>query len=72
MARGQGFQGRNLEGGLGGPPPPNVDGGLHFRRKCDFAMKNLLFSPQNLRLRKAMFRAIVFTFIVVDADRSYY
>ena len=28
---------------MGGPLPPNVDGGLHFRRKCGFALKIQLF-----------------------------
>ena len=45
----------NLEGGLGGLPPPNVDGGHHFRRKCDFATENAIFCAATLGPRAAAF-----------------
>ena len=44
-----------VEGGLGGPPPPNVDGGHHFRRKYNFAIENAIFCPGNIWAEGACF-----------------
>ena len=51
---GAGSCARNVEGGLGGAPPPNVDGGHHFRRKYGFATKNAIFSTAASGLRAAV------------------
>ena len=52
---GSGVMARQPRGGFGGTPPPNVDGGHHFGRKCDFATKNAIFSAAALGLRAAAF-----------------
>ena len=39
----------NLEGGAGGPLPPDVDGGHHFRPKMVLQVKVQYFAPRNAR-----------------------
>ena len=71
-ATAQGFRGITLRGVLGGPPPPNVDGGHHFRKKCGFAIKTATICARNIRPADACGGAFKFGFIFFDTDTRFF
>ena len=72
VGHGAGVYGHNLEGGLGGPPPPNVDGGHHFRKKYGFAIKTATICARNIRPTDACGGAFKFEFIFFGTDTCFF
>ena len=72
VGHGAGVYGHNLEGGLGGPPPPNVDGEHHFRKKYGFAIKTATICARNIRPTDACGGAFKFEFIFFGTDTCFF